>query len=108
MKNWIRTRKIMAKIDREEDIYVIADRLNQAIRDLDGNQEGFDERLTALEREKVGFQTESGVHRIISATANKEAVNWGKWAVRGTLGAATAAIAGWILNLAWRGFHVGN
>ena len=105
MRDPLTTRRLLAKIDREADLYVIADRMRQAIYDLDDYTGRLDARINALEQEKVKFQTESGVHRIIKETVAKEAIDWGRWAVRGTLGAAALAIVGWILKLAWRGLH---
>ncbi len=106
MRDPLTTRRLLAKIDRDADLYVIADRMRQAIYDIDDYTGRLDARLNALEQEKAKFTTESGVHRIIKATVAKEAFNWGRWAVRGTLGAAALAIAGWILRLAWLGLHV--
>jgi hypothetical protein len=99
------TRRILAKVDREEDVYIILDRVRQAINDIDDYTGRLDARINALEQEKVKFQTESGVHRIIENAVAKEAIDWSRWAIRGTLGAAGLALAGWILKLAWKGFH---
>jgi len=104
-RDFITTRKIFAKIDREADLYVVCERIREAISDIDDKLERFDERLHALEQEKVKFTTESGVHRILKEAVADEAIDWGKWAVRGTLAAAGTAIVGWLLNLAWKGFH---
>lgn len=98
------TRRILAKVDREEDVYIILDRVRQAIYDIDDYTGRLDARINALEQEKVKFQTESGVHRIIESAVAKEAIDWGRWAIRGTLGAGSLALAGWILKLAWKGF----
>jgi len=100
------TRRILAKIDRDVDVYVVLDRLRQAIYDLDDYTGRLDARINALEQEKVKFQTESGVHRILENAVAKQAIDWGGWAVRGTVGAGALAMAGWILKLAWRGFHI--
>lgn len=105
MRDPLTTRRLLAKIDREADLYVIADRMRQAIFDIDDYTGRLDARINALEQEKVKFQTESGVHRIIETSAAKEALDWGKWAVRGTLGAGAVALVGWVLRLAWKGFH---
>lgn len=105
MRDPLTTRRLLAKIDREADLYVIADRMRQAIYDLDDYTGRLDARINAIEQEKVKFQTESGVHRIIKNTVGAQALDWGKWAIRGTMGAAGLALAGWILKLAWKGFH---
>lgn len=102
MRN-LTTRRLLAKLDREEDVYVILDRVRQVLNDQDGEIDHLEQRLNAIEQEKVKFQTESGVHRIIESTVAKEAIDWGKWAIRGTLATAAAALAGWILKLAWKG-----
>lgn len=106
MRNWLRTRKIMAKIDREEDIYVIADRLNQAIRDIDGEHEDLDKRIHALELDKTKRVTESGVHRIIEQTTDRNTAKLSKkafWGLVGIVGSASAACAGWVLHhIEWK------
>lgn len=106
MRDPVQTRRLLAKVDREEDVYVILDRVRQAIYDLDDYTGRLDARINALEQEKVKFQTESGVHRIIEASVAKEAMDWGKWVIRGTIGAGSVALVGWILKLAWKGFHI--
>lgn len=105
MRDPLTTRRLLAKIDREADLYVVADRMRQAIYDLDDYTGRLDARINALEQEKVKFQTESGVHRILENAVAKQAIDWGTWAVRGTLGAGGLALGGWILKLAWKGFH---
>src|ERR1700743_1291077 len=106
MRDPLTTRRLLAKIDREADLFVIADRMRQAIYDLDDYTGRLDARINALEQEKVKFQTESGVHRIIENTVAKEAIDWGRWAIRGTIGAGALALAGGILKLAWKGLQV--
>jgi hypothetical protein len=105
MRDPLTTRRLLAKIDREADLYVIADRMRQAIYDLDDYTGRLDARVNALEQEKVKFQTESGVHRILENAVAKQAIDWGKWAIRGALGAGAVALIGWILKLAWKGLH---
>lgn len=100
------TRRILAKVDREEDVYIILDRVRQAIYDIDDYTGRLDARINALEQERVKFQTESGVHRILENAVAKQAIDWGTWAVKGTIGAGAIALAGWILKLAWKGLHV--
>jgi hypothetical protein len=105
MRDPLTTRRLLAKIDREADLYVVADRMRQAIYDLDDYTGRLDARINALEQEKAEFLKESGVHRVIQAAVAKEAIDWGRWAVRGTLAAVALTLAGWILKLAWKGFH---
>lgn len=105
MRDPLTTRRLLAKIDRDADLYVIADRMRQAIYDIDDYTGRLDARINALEQEKVKFQTESGVHRIIKDAVTNEAIDWGRWAIKGTIGAGALALAGWILKLAWKGFH---
>lgn len=106
MRDPMQTRRILAKVDREEDVYIILDRVRQAIYDIDDYTGRLDARINALEQERVKFQTESGVHRILENAVAKQAIDWGTWAVKGTIGAGAIALAGWILKLAWKGLHV--
>lgn len=103
MRDPLTTRRLLARIDREEDVYVLLDRIRQVIYDHDDYMGRLDARLNAIEQEKVKFQTESGVHRILKAAVTEEAIDWGKWAIRGTLAAAAAALIGWVLRLAYIG-----
>lgn len=106
MRDPLTTRRLLAKIDREADLYVVADRMRQAIYDLDDYTGRLDARINALEQEKVKFQTESGVHRILQSVVAKQAIDWGRWAIRGILGTGALAVIGWILKLAWKGLHI--
>lgn len=65
-------------------------------------------RLERLERDaqlaKLAEQhrvTDSGVHRIVIAHRNKDAVDWLKWVSR----AALLGAGGFIARLAWKGLH---
>jgi len=84
--------------------------LLEALRDsgmaeLEENYDLLKKRVVALEQEKVNWVTESGVYRAIEKKAGRVAIDWGKWAIKGTLGAAGAAILAWVLRLAWKGLH---
>src|ERR1700743_1420187 len=100
MRDPLTTRRLLAKIDREADLYVVADRMRQAIYDLDDYTGRLDARINALEQEKTEFLKESGVHRVLKDAVAKEAIDWSRWAIRGTIGAAVVALIGWILKLA--------
>lgn len=65
MRDRLNTRRLLAKIDRDEDPYVIFDRIRQLLYDMEDRQERTDERLHALEREKSKFITDSGLHRTL-------------------------------------------
>lgn len=80
--------------------------ITQPIRELEENLARLRNRVIALEREKVEWQTASGVHRIIKQHIGAVTVDWVKWAVRAALcglGAAFIAVIGWAVRLAWHG-----
>ncbi len=64
------------------------------VRELEEDIETLRRRIMALERERVNWQTESGVHRLLDEREGKIAGDWGKWGIRLLIGAAlTAAFA---------------
>lgn len=64
------------------------------------------QRVISLEQEKVNFVTESGVYRAIGKKVGAAAIDWGKWAIRGTVATAALALASWIGRLAWKGMQI--
>lgn len=84
--------------------------LLEALRDsgmaeLEENYDLLKKRVTALEQEKVKWVTESGVYRAIEKKAGKVAIDWGKLAIKGAIGAAGTGLAALVLKLAWKGLH---
>jgi hypothetical protein len=63
-------------------------------------------RVIALEQEKVKWQTDSGVHRIIDARMNQKTAKAADWAVKAALKGLGAAALGWLAHAAWKGIHV--
>jgi hypothetical protein len=70
------------------------------------------QRIKALELERVNWMTESGVFRALDLRAAKTAVNWGKKiagaaAKTATLAALSgaAALIGWLIKLVLKGMH---
>lgn len=85
----------------------LVDALRKAgMRELEENLHKAQERIKALELEKVNWLTESGMFRALDARAAKVAVKWGKkafWWLIGLSGTATAALAGWALkHIEWK------
>jgi hypothetical protein len=105
MRDPLRTRRLLARVDRSEDVYVVLDRIRQAFHDIDDMCGRLEERIHALETEKASFQTESGVHRIIESTVAKEAFDWVKWATRGVLGVIGSAAIVYVFRLIWSALH---
>lgn len=75
--------------------------MDSGLRELEEQVDLLKKRIVALEIEKVKWQTESGVYRILDKKVTKAAFNWMKWAIRGTL----SVIGLGILKLAWKGLH---
>jgi hypothetical protein len=66
------------------------------------------ERIHALELEKKGWLTESGVFRALDKRAGKVAVSWGKKGIQaaaGAVGLGLVSLLVWIVKLAWKGMH---
>lgn len=70
--------------------------ITKPIRELEEEHALLQKRVRALELEKVNFQTESGVHRLIDAKVGKAATDWSKWGTRLALAAALAALGKWM------------
>lgn len=70
--------------------------ITEPIRDLEEAHALLQKRVKALESEKVEWMTRSGVFRAINEKAGKVAINWGTWALKGTISAAALLLAGWI------------
>lgn len=75
--------------------------MESGLKELEEQVDLLKKRLVALEQEKVKWQTESGVYRILDKKVTKAAFNWMRWAIRGTL----SVIGLGILKLAWKGLH---
>lgn len=98
------SQRIRVQLIEDGHTELAVESITQPIRDLEQDLGLLRERVKALELEKAGWVTESGVHRILTVKAGRVAIDWGYWMVRGTLGAAAIALAGWIARLAYKGF----
>ena len=82
--------------------------ITQPISELEEAHALLQMRVVALELERVKWQTESGVHRILDAKVEKTAFNWMKLVVNGALGALGLGVL-WgikvVAALAWKGLH---
>lgn len=62
-----------------------------------------EDRLLILEQAERERLTKTGVWTFVKAKLDEEAVDWMKWAIRGTLAVGGTAIIGTVLKLAWKG-----
>lgn len=95
------TQRILAAIDRSEDPHLHIDILRRAVykQAVKLQQMGTAiKRLQDANRERKNF-TDSGVWKVVKGKLDEQAVDWVKWAVRGTL----AIIGAGLLGLAWKG-----
>lgn len=87
----------------------MVDALRKAgMRELEHKLHLAEERLHALELEKKNWLTESGMFRALKQKGEKVAVGWGRRALHaaaGAVGLGLLSLIGWILKLAWVGFH---
>ncbi len=72
MRDRLNTRRLLARIDRSEDPYVIFDRIRQLLYDMEDRQERTDARVHALEEEKRNFVTDTGLTRKLDAHEDKK------------------------------------
>lgn len=102
------TQKIRTALIEDGHTDLAIEQITQPISELEEAHARLQMRVVALEQEKVNWQTESGVHRIIDAKVEKTAFNWIKLAVNGALGALGLSLL-WALKLvavlAWKGLH---
>ena len=103
MRDPLTTRRLLAKIDRDADLFVIADRMRQAIYDIDDYTGRLDARINALEQEKVKFVTETGVNKVLENRANRETARLSKKAFWWLISVGGSAIA---MSVAWLSRHV--
>lgn len=102
------TQKIRTALIEDGHTDLAIEQITRPIAELEEAHARLQMRVMALEQEKVNWQTESGVHRILEAKVEKTAFNWMKLAANGALGAAGLG-ALWgikvVAELAWKGLH---
>lgn len=103
MRDFNITQRIVAAIDRSEDPHLAIDILRQEVLDQAGDIQELRRELMGLKNAELERLTKTGAWFYVKAKLNEEAIDWGKWAIRGTLGTAAAAIAVWAFkHVAWK------
>jgi hypothetical protein len=100
------TGRVIAKADRQVDIYVHVDRIRDEVYEHVQRLERAERRIAALEAAERERLTETGVLRTVRDEFSRREIGWMKWAVRGILaglGTALLGVAGWVIKLAYQG-----
>lgn len=107
MRDFNITQRIVAAIDRSEDPHLAIDVLRQEVLDQGQDIQELARELRALKNAELERLTKTGAWFYVKAKLNDEAVDWSKWALRGSLAAIGTALLGGLLSLAWKGFRSG-
>ncbi len=103
------TGKIIAKADRQVDIYQHVDHCRQEIFDHGEEFEKLWKRIHGIEnqaRERRDW-TETGIWKAVKLKLDDEAIDWVKWLIRAALaglGTLFLSFIVWGLRLAMKGF----
>ncbi len=106
MRDPLVTRRLLATIDRNIDVYVCLDRFRQAIYDQDDYIAKLERDIKLLqiaERERV---TNTGVQRAITSELQTRELNLSKWLIGGIaagLGTLLIAAIAWLGSMTWKG-----
>jgi len=102
------TQKIRTALIEDGHADLAIEQITQPISELEEAHARLQMRVVALEQERVNWQTESGVHRILEAKVQKTAFDWMRFAINGALGALGLGVL-WgikvVAMLAWKGLH---
>lgn len=90
------SQRIRVQLIEDGHTELAVESITQPIRDLEEDLGQLQKRVKALEIEKAGWQTASGVHKIIDEKHGKVTIGWVKWAARAAAGSAILLLAGWI------------
>jgi hypothetical protein len=100
------TQKIRTALIEDGHTDLAIEQITQPISELEAAHALLLNRVVALEQEKVKWQTESGVYRILDKKVQKTAFNWMKIATRGLV-LSLGALFLWgievVVKLAWKG-----
>lgn len=99
------TQRVLAAIDRSDDPHLHIDILRRAVYQHAAKLCQMGQAIKILQDAERKRITDSGVWKVVKGKLDEQAVDWAKWAIRGTLGAAGGSIIVWLLSLAWKGFH---
>ena len=106
MRDPLSTRKLLAKIDRDIDVYVCLDRFRQAFYDEADYTSSLETRIKLLEDAQRARVTETGVHKAIKAELSTRELNFSKLVFGGLaagLGTLLIAAITWVASMAWKG-----
>jgi predicted nucleotidyltransferase len=95
------TRKLLAKIDRDIDVYVVLDRFRQAFYDESDYAESLEKRIKILEDAERERVTDTGVQRIIKGELTAREAKVGMrlfWAILSGLGAILLTAVGALIS----------
>lgn len=94
MRDPLVTRRLLAKIDREIDVYVVLDRFRQAIYDQDDYIAKLERDIKILQDADRARLTETGVNKLLDLRQGRSLKEWGTWALRRLLPWALLAALG--------------
>lgn len=107
------TQKILAAIDKSVDPHISIDITRRAIFKLAVRIQQMGRLIRSLENDVRDLKgkkplTDTGVWRVVQAKLNEQEVSWVRrilWAAACGLGTALLGALGWVLTLAWKGYH---